>query len=50
MYASPVGDLPDRSGTGDLATEVETDVPLSRKRATVTRRLFPLLVEAEAGL
>ena len=34
--------MPGRSGTGNVSTEVETDVPASRKRAVATQRLIPL--------
>ena len=36
------GDVPGRSRTGDVSAEVETDVPASKRRAVVTRRLIPL--------
>ena len=39
LHSSPVGDLPGRSGTGAVSTEVETDAPFSKRRAVVTRRL-----------
>ena len=41
LYSDLVGDEPGRSGTGDVSTEVETDVPPSKGRAVATRRLFP---------
>ena len=42
LFSVPVGDVSGRSGTGDLSTEVETDVPASKMRAVVTRRLILL--------
>ena len=42
LYAGPVGLLPGCSGTGGKSTEVETDVPASKRRVVVTRRSIPL--------
>ena len=42
MYSSPVVDVPGRSGTGDVSSEVETDELLLKSRAVVTPRLIPL--------
>ena len=42
LYSGPVGEVPSRSGTGDVNTEVETDVSTCRRPAVVTRRLIPL--------
>ena len=45
VYAGPVGLVPGCSGTGDVYTEVETDVPASKTRVVVTRRLIALAGE-----
>ena len=45
LYLGPAGDVPGAFGTGDVSTEVETDVPASKRRAVVTRRLIPLAVD-----
>ena len=37
----PFGDAPSRSENSDLSTEVEIDMPDSKRRAVVTRRLNP---------
>ena len=42
LYSSRVGDVPGCLGNGDVTIEVETDVPASKRRAVVTRRLIPL--------
>ena len=42
LSSGRVGDVQGRSGTGDVSTEVETDVPASKRRAVVTRCLIPL--------
>ena len=42
LYSVAVGDVLCSSGTGDISTEVETDVPASTRRAVRTRRLIPL--------
>ena len=42
LYVGPVGLVPGCSGTGDVYTEVETDVPASMRRVVVTRLLIPL--------
>ena len=42
LYSGRVGDVPARSGTGEVSTEVETDAPASKKRAVVTHCLNPL--------
>ena len=42
LISGPVGDVPGRSGTGNVSTEVETHVPASMRRAVVTQRLNPL--------
>ena len=42
FYSSPVGDVPGRSVAGEVPTEVDTDVPVSNRRAVITRRLFPV--------
>ena len=39
--SGPAGEVPGRSGTGDVSTEVVTDMPVSKKRAVVTRRSIP---------
>ena len=41
LCSGPVGDVPGRSGIGDLSTEVERDEPASKWHAVVTRRLIP---------
>ena len=47
FYSSPVGVVPGCSGTGDVSTEVEIEVPTSKRRAVVTRRLIPLAGDGE---
>ena len=42
VYSGLVGDVAGRSGTGDVSTELEKDVPGSKMRVEVTRRLIPL--------
>ena len=42
LYSGPVRDVPNRSGTVDISTEVKTDMPASKRRAVVTRRLIAL--------
>ena len=42
LYSGPVEDVPDRSGTSDVSTEVETSVPACKRRAVVTWRLILL--------
>ena len=46
LYSSPVGDVPGYSGAGLVSTEVETDVPASKRRVVVTRHLIPLAGDA----
>ena len=41
LYSDPVGDEPGHSGTGDISTEVETDVTASKRRAEVAGCLIP---------
>ena len=50
MFSGPVGDVPGRSGTGDVSTEVETDVPVHRRRAAVTRRTILLAGDKQKAL
>ena len=50
LFSGPVGDVPGRSGTGDVSTEVETDVPASKRRAVVTWRLIPLAGNGERAV
>ena len=45
LYSGPVGDVPGRSGTGDISAEVGTDAPVPKRRAVVTRRLIPHTVD-----
>ena len=49
LYSGPVGDVPGCSGTGDVSTEVETDVPVSKRHAVVNRRLNLLAGDGEGG-
>ena len=42
LYSGPVVDVPGRSGTGDVSTEVEKDKPASKRPVVVTKRLAPL--------
>ena len=43
LYSGPVGEVPGRSGTEDVSTEVETDKTASKKHAVVTRHLIQLV-------
>ena len=50
LYSGPVEDAPGRSGTNDVSLEVEADVPACKRRAVVTRRLFPLAGDGGGAL
>ena len=41
LYSRHVGDVPGRSGNGDVSREVKTDVPASKRHAVVTHCLIP---------